>query len=86
MVLNFYAYIGNYLMRFNNLSFLFIAAIYSVNLYAALLMRLSRHFSFSWLISFTYQFLNWLLMSGYLVSITSIYLLIVKKLTSIFIR
>ena len=34
MVLNFYIYVGNYLMRFKNLNFLFVVGSGSANIYA----------------------------------------------------
>lgn len=65
MVLKFYVYIGNYLMHFENLTFLFIAAIYSANFYAVLLMPLLLYFYFSWLSHFSYLFSTWLFSVNY---------------------
>ena len=78
MVLKFYVCIGNDLMRLKNLTYLFVAAIYSANLYAVQPMALSLYFSFSWLNHFPYRFFTWLLLPDYLVSISAISLLISK--------
>ena len=78
MVFKFYVYIGNDLMRFKNLTYLFIAAIYSANTYVVQPMALSLCCSFSWLNHFPYRFFTWLLLPDYLVSISTISLLISK--------
>jgi len=65
-------------MRYKNLTFLFISVIGSANIYAVLLIKLSLSFSFSWLRYYSFRFSNWLLLPSYLMSITSVYLLILK--------
>lgn len=63
-------------MRFKNLTYLFIATIYSANIHAAKLIVLS--FYFSWLSHAPCRFFIWLSLRGYLVSISTIALLILK--------
>jgi hypothetical protein len=63
MVLKFYVYIRNHLMRFKNLTFLFITAIYSTSLYAVLLIQLLLNCS--WLSHFPNLFSTWLFSVNY---------------------